>query len=114
MLSKIIFFSVAKPASKEPYLSTLNQAELEALGLKAVSAGANPQKLQQAFATAQIKGDWTKLEKEIAAVLGLEAINHPEIGLAIQGNNNVIISITLQTKKGLEKLAIGRTEFTCP
>ena len=84
---KIIFilFSVAKPASKEPYLSTLNQAELEALGLKAVSAGANPQKLQQAFATAQIKGDWTKLEKEIAAVLGLEAINHPEIGLAIQG-----------------------------
>ena len=78
------YFSVAKPVSTEPYLSTLNQAELEALGLKAVSAGANPQKLQQAFATAQIKGDWTKLEKEIAAVLGLQAINHPEIGLAIQ------------------------------
>ena len=51
-----------------------------------MSAGANPQKLQQAFATAQIKGDWSVLEKEIAAVLGLAAINHPEVGNAISAN----------------------------
>ena len=63
-------------------MSTLSQGELEKLGLKAVAAGANPQKLQQAFATAQLQGDWSKLEKLIAEVLGIEAINSPQVGLA--------------------------------
>ena len=62
------FFSVAQPS--KPYLSTLSQAELEKVGLKAVAAGANPQKLQQAFATAQLKGDWSQLEKLISDALG--------------------------------------------
>jgi hypothetical protein len=60
----------------------LTQSELEQLGLRAVASGANPQKLQQAFATAQIKGDWTPLEREIANVLGASAINQPGVGLA--------------------------------
>ena len=62
---------------RKPYLSTLAQPDLEKLGLKAVSAGANPTKLQQAFASAQINGDWTELEREISAVLGISAINYP-------------------------------------
>ena len=80
---KLIFFSAATAtkSTAEPYLSTLSQGELEKLGLKAVAAGANPQQLQQAFATAQLQGDWSKLEKLIADVLGIEAINSPQVGL---------------------------------
>ena len=83
-LGFFILFSAATSTkiSNEPYLSTLSQGELEKLGLKAVAAGANPQKLQQAFATAQLKGDWSQLEKQIADVLGIEAINSPQVGLA--------------------------------
>ena len=86
-------FSSSSSEPLKPYLSTLSPAELESLGLKAVSAGANPQKLQQAFATAQIKGDWTKLEKEIASVLGIGAINRPEVGLAA-GLNSASSAVT--------------------
>ena len=80
----MLFFSAATAtkSTAEPYLSTLSQGELEKLGLKAVAAGANPQQLQQAFATAQLQGDWSKLEKLIADVLGIEAINSPQVGLA--------------------------------
>ena len=80
----MLFFSAATAtkSTTEPYLSTLSQGELEKLGLKAVAAGANPQQLQQAFATAQLQGDWSKLEKLIADVLGIEAINSPQVGLA--------------------------------
>ena len=80
---KLLFFSAATAtkSTAEPYLSTLSQGELEKLGLKAVAAGANPQQLQQAFATAQLQGDWSKLEKLIADVLGIEAINSPQVGL---------------------------------
>ena len=73
--------ATATKSTTEPYLSTLSQGELEKLGLKAVAAGANPQQLQQAFATAQLQGDWSKLEKLIADVLGIEAINSPQVGL---------------------------------
>ena len=74
------FFSASKPS--KPYLSTLSQTELEKVGLKAVAAGANPQQLQQAFATAQLQGDWSKLEKLISDELGVAAINPAETGLA--------------------------------
>ena len=47
-----------------------------------MAAGANPQKLQQAFATAQLQGDWSKLEKLISDELGVAAINPAETGLA--------------------------------
>ena len=70
-------------------MSTLSQGELEKLGLKAVAAGANPQRLQQAFATAQLKGDWSQLEKQIADVLGIEAINSPQVGLAAAAASQV-------------------------
>ena len=73
---------------------------LEKLGLKAVSAGANPQKLQQAFATAQIKGDWSVLEKEIAGVLGLASINHPEVGNAISANLNKVDAPSVTSSTG--------------
>ena len=63
--------------NSKPYISTLPQPELEKLGLKAVTAGANPQKLQQAFATAQIKGDWTELESLISEKLGASAVQDP-------------------------------------
>ena len=76
----IPFFSASQPS--KPYLSTLSQTELEKVGLKAVAAGANPQKLQQAFATAQLQGDWSKLEKLISDELGVAAINPAETGLA--------------------------------
>ena len=76
----ILFFSASQPS--KPYLSTLSQTELEKVGLKAVAAGANPQKLQQAFATAQLQGDWSKLEKLISDELGVAAINPAETGLA--------------------------------
>ena len=83
-----MFFSAASRPSK-PYLSTLSQAELEKIGLKAVAAGANPQQLQQAFATAQLQGDWSQLEKLISDKLGIEAINPPEVGLAASAQATV-------------------------
>ena len=83
-------FSAAQPS--KPYLSTLSQAELEKVGLKAVAAGANPQKLQQAFATAQLQSDWSQLEKLISDVLGIEAINPPEVGLAAAAQSTGVFS----------------------
>ena len=81
--------ATAQKTPAAPYLSTLSQGELEKLGLKAVAAGANPQKLQQAFATAQLKGDWSQLEKQIADVLGIQAINSPQVGLAAAAASQV-------------------------
>ena len=93
------------------HLGLVQKIFLEKLGLKAVAAGANPQQLQQAFATAQIKGDWAPLEKKIASVLGIEAINHPEVGLAISSAqkpdrvDNTLVTNTQQqsTSSGLPK-----------
>ncbi len=47
---------------------------MEKLGLKAVGQGASPTKLQQAFASAQLNGNWSYLVKEIEAVLGPDSI----------------------------------------
>lgn len=74
--------SVVKPSTstssvvkkKGSPLQTLKPEELEKLGLKAVAAGASPQKLQQAFASAQISGDWSSLEKLIVGALGADAL----------------------------------------
>ena len=55
-------------------MEQLTPTELEKLGLKAVGAGASPAKLQQAFATAQIKGDWSELENLIVKALGASAL----------------------------------------
>ena len=71
--------------SSVPYISTLSQPELEKLGLKAVSAGAKPLKLQQAFADAQTNGDWTGLEILIADALGEDAIKNPTANNPIAG-----------------------------
>ena len=68
-----------------PYISTLSLPELEKLGLKAVSAGAKPFKLQQAFADAQTNGDWSELEILIADALGEEALKNPNTNNIITG-----------------------------
>ena len=100
MYHYFLHFSSASQPSK-PYLSTLSQAELEKIGLKAVAAGANPQTLQQAFATAQLQGDWTKLEKEISKVLGIEAINPPELALAASAQATISQLVSSATGGGL-------------
>ena len=74
----------------KPYLSTLSQPELEKLGLKAVEAGAKPQKLQEAFVTAQTNGDWSKLESLISGALGPNAIKNPSAGNPIAGISNFV------------------------
>lgn len=51
--------------------------ELEKLGQSAVEKGADPTRLQQAFADAQINGNWSKLETEIAAALGPNSVKGP-------------------------------------
>lgn len=60
--------------SEGSVLEQLTPTELEKIGLKAVGAGASPAELQQAFATAQLKGDWTKLENLIVQALGASAL----------------------------------------
>ena len=60
-----------------PYISTLSLPQLEKLGLKAVSAGAKPLELQQAFADAQTNGEWSGLEILIADAVGEDAIKNP-------------------------------------
>lgn len=55
-------------------MQQLTPTELEKLGLKAVGAGASPASLQQAFATAQLKGDWSQLETLIVVALGPNAL----------------------------------------
>jgi hypothetical protein len=77
-------------SSGKPYLSTLSQPELEKIGLKAVAAGAKPQKLQEAFLTAQTNGDWTKLEILISDALGPSAIQDPSAGNPIAGISNFV------------------------
>jgi len=77
-------------ASSTGYLSTLTQPELEKLGLKAVSAGAKPGKLQEAFVTAQTNGDWSKLESLISGALGADAIRDPSAGNPIAGISNFV------------------------
>ena len=77
----------------KPYLSTLSQPELEKLGLKAVSAGAKPQKLQEAFVTAQTNGDWSKLESLISNALGPNAIKNPSAGNPITGISNFVSNL---------------------
>uniref|UniRef100_A0A0K2UI38 Uncharacterized protein n=1 Tax=Lepeophtheirus salmonis TaxID=72036 RepID=A0A0K2UI38_LEPSM len=62
------------------YLESLNTNELETLATKAVAAGANPIKLQEAFITAQNTGNWNDLELEIASVLGPEAVGGQSVG----------------------------------
>ena len=103
--NSIFHFSAAtaQKTPAAPYLSTLSQGELEKLGLKAVAAGANPQKLQQAFATAQLKGDWTQLEKQIADVLGIQAINSPQVGLAAAAASQVSQLLTGSAGKHARK-----------
>ena len=77
----------------KPYLSTLSQPELEKLGLKAVAAGAKPQKLQQAFVTAQSNGDWSQLESLISGALGPNAIKDPSAGNPIAGISNFVSNL---------------------
>ena len=61
-----------------------------------MAAGANPQKLQQAFATAQLQGDWSKLEKLISDELGVAAINPAETGLAAAAQSTGAFSRAFQ------------------
>ena len=77
-------------SSGKPYISTLSQPDLERLGLKAVSAGAKPEKLQQAFIQAQQNGDWSKLETLISGALGEDAIKDPSAGNPIAGISNLV------------------------
>ena len=80
-------------SNAKPYLSTLSQPQLEKLGLKAVAAGAKPQKLQEAFATAQTNGDWSKLEYLISNALGPNAIKNPTAGNPITGISNFVSNL---------------------
>ena len=75
--------------SSEPYISTLSRPELENLGLKAVAAGAKPEDLQQAYVTAQVSGNWQKLESVISNALGPEAIKYQGVGNPITGVTNL-------------------------
>ena len=75
--------------SSEPYISTLSRPELENLGLKAVAAGAKPEDLQQAYVTAQVSGNWQKLESVISNALGSEAIEYQGVGNPITGVTNL-------------------------
>jgi gas vesicle protein len=68
-------------------LKLLSPEELESLGLKAVSAGAEPIKLQQAFATAQINGDWTDLENLIKEALGPNSIPKTPTVISVGGGS---------------------------
>ena len=77
-------------SSGKPYISTLSQPDLERLGLKAVSAGAKPGDLQQAFIQAQQNGDWSKLEKLISGALGEDAIKDPSAGNPIAAVSNIV------------------------
>ncbi|CAB4057502.1 unnamed protein product [Lepeophtheirus salmonis] len=70
------------------YLESLNTNELETLATKAVAAGANPIKLQEAFITAQNTGNWNDLELEIASVLGPEAVGGQSKSLPSPSNLN--------------------------
>ena len=77
-------------SSGKPYISTLSQPDLERLGLKAVSAGAKPEKLQQAFVSAQTNGDWSKLENLISGALGEDAVKDPSAGNPIAAVSNIV------------------------
>eukprot|EP00095_Tigriopus_kingsejongensis_P011849 maker-scaffold493_size155937-snap-gene-0.17 protein:Tk11849 transcript:maker-scaffold493_size155937-snap-gene-0.17-mRNA-1 annotation:"---NA---" len=71
--SNIVTTKAPAKSDKSP-LQSLSPEELEKLGLAAVNAGAEPTKLQQAFASAQISGDWSLLENEIVGALGEDAL----------------------------------------
>ena len=77
----------------EPYLSTVSQPELEKIGLKAVAAGAEPQKLQEAYFIAQANGDWTKLETLISRVLGEDSVKHPTVNRPSYGVTNFVSNL---------------------
>ena len=77
-------------SSGKPYISTLSQPDLERLGLKAVAAGAKPEKLQQAFVSAQTNGDWSKLENLISGALGEDAVKDPGAGNPIAAVSNIV------------------------
>ena len=62
---------------------------MENLGLKAVAAGAKPEDLQQAYVTAQVSGNWQKLESVISNALGPEAIKYQGVGNPITGVTNL-------------------------
>ena len=86
--------------SSKPYLSTLSQPELEKIGLKAVSAGAKPQALQDAFVTAQTNGDWSKLETLISGALGADAIKNPNANNPISGVTSFVSNFLGKSKFG--------------
>eukprot|EP00094_Tigriopus_californicus_P009794 TCALIF_09443-PA protein Name:"Protein of unknown function" AED:0.03 eAED:0.03 QI:241/1/0.5/1/1/1/2/0/612 len=84
--------STKAPGKRKSPLQELSPEELEKLGLEAVGAGAEPTKLQQAFASAQISGDWTSLENEIVNALGEDALPKPEPSNPIEAIGNLISS----------------------
>lgn len=84
--------STKAPGKRKSPLQDLSPEELEKLGLEAVGAGAEPTKLQQAFASAQISGDWTSLENEIVNALGEDALPKPEPANPIEAIGNLISS----------------------
>lgn len=51
-------------------MQQLSLPELEKLGMDAVAAGASTTDLQEAFANAHLKVDWTQLENLIIEALG--------------------------------------------